>query len=139
MTCRDALLSDLRPRLSTLDVSAEPEGRYAAGTMADIRVSSGGFNVPVELKRSMSPDLWTAVGDQLIPRYARDPGADGRGIYLVFWFGSGGLCRNPPSGRRPENAGELERRLRATLSEDARRSIAICVVDVSGTPHQLRQ
>lgn len=101
-------------------------------------MSSGDFNVPVEVKRSMSPDLWKAIGDQLIPRYARDPGANGRGIYLVFWFGPGELCRNPPSGPRPNNAAELAARLRASLSDDEGRRIEICVVDVS-VQRQLRQ
>ena len=129
--CRDALLSDLRQQLAALGVSAEPEGGYAGETRADIRVSTDGFNVPVEVKRSMSADLWTALRAQLIPKYARDPGAEGHGIYLVFWFGPGALCRNPPSGTRPRDAAELGARLRAGLSDDERRRIDVCVVDVS--------
>ena len=31
--------------------------------------------------------LWTAVRNQLLAKYARDPSADGFGIYLVIWFG----------------------------------------------------
>ncbi len=136
--CRDTLLSDMRPRLAPLGVSAEPEGGYAGSARADIRVSSGDFNLPVEVKRSMSPDLWKAIADQLIPRCARDPGTNGRDIYRVFWFGSGELCRNPPSGPRPNNAAELAARLRASLSDDEGRRVEICVVDVS-VRRQLRQ
>ena len=131
--CRDALLSDLRHRLTPLDIDAQPEGRYADDKRSDIRVSFGGFNVPVEIKRSSHRDLWRAVGNQLIPRYTRDPGAGGYGIYLVFWFGRD-HCRTPESGRRPRDAAELEDRLCKTLSPDEARKISICVVDVSPPP-----
>ena len=107
--CRDALLSDLKERLVRLGVDTQPEGVYAEDTRADIRVSFGGFNVPVEIKRSCHRDLWTAVRDQLIAKYTRDPGAAGFGIYLVFWFGDTERCRptkyrglEAEHGRRPE-------------------------------------
>ncbi len=136
--CRDALLSDLRHRLTPLDIDAQPEGRYADGKRSDIRVSFGGFNVPVEIKRSSHRDLWSAVRRQLIPRYTRDPGTDGYGIYLVFWFGRE-RCQTPESGRRPQDAAELAERLRETLSRDEAsgeeaRKISICVADVSPPP-----
>ena len=131
--CRDALLSDLRHRLMLLGIDAQPEGRYADDKRSDIRVSFGGFNVPVEIKRSSHRDLWSAIGNQLIPQYTRDPGADGHGIYLVFWFGRE-RCQTPESGRRPRDAAELEGRLRETLSPDEARKISICVVDVSPPP-----
>lgn len=131
--CRDALLSDLRHKLEPLGIDAQPEGRYADEKRADIRVSFGGFNVPVEIKRSSHRDLWSAVRNQLIPRYTRDPGAGGYGIYLVFWFGRG-HCQTPESGRRPQDAAELAERLRETLSRDEARKISICVVDVSSPP-----
>ena len=131
--CRDALLSDLRHKLEPLGIDAQPEGRYADDKRADIRVSFGGFNVPVEIKRSSHRDLWSAIRKQLIARYTRDPGADGHGIYLVFWFGRE-CCQTPESGRRPRGAAELEERLRETLSPDEARKISICVVDVSSPP-----
>ena len=136
--CRDALLSDLQHRLTPLDIDAQPEGRYADDKRADIRVSFGGFNVPVEIKRSNHRDLWSAVRNQLIPRYTRDPGTGGYGIYLVFWFGRE-RCQTPESGRRPQDAAELAERLRETLSRDEAsrdeaQKISICVVDVSPPP-----
>ncbi len=131
--CRDALLSDLRHKLEPLDIDAQPEGRYADDKRSDIRVSFGGFNVPVEIKRSSHRDLWSAIRNQLIPRYTRDPGAGGHGIYLVFWFGRE-HCQTPESGRRPRDAAELEERLRETLSPDKARKVSVCVVDVSSPP-----
>ena len=83
-SCRDALLSDLRIRMAQLQIDAQPEGRYADDKRADIRVSRGPCNVPIEIKRSCHRDLWSAIRSQLIARYTRDPGTGGHGIYLVF-------------------------------------------------------
>ena len=63
-------------------------------------------------------------------KYTRDPGADGYGIYLVFWFGAEG-CQMPPSGKRPSSAHELQERLLDTLSAEEKFKISICVIDVS--------
>ena len=128
--CRDALLSDLRLKLAPLDIGAQPEGRYADDKRADIRVTYGDFNVPVEIKRSNHRELWRSIREQLIAKYTRDPGADGYGIYLVFWFGEEG-CQMPPSGKRPTSAYELQERLLNTLSAEEKFKIAVCVIDVS--------
>ena len=130
--CRDALLSDLRQRLSRLGVDAQPEGRYADDKRADIRVSCNGFNVPLEIKKSCHRDLWSAIENQLVAKYARDPHADGYGIYLVFWFGHSEHCRpTPGTAGVPRKAEELERHLRESLSEEIRRKISVCVIDVT--------
>ena len=130
--CRDALLSDLQNRLKPLDIDAQAEAHYADYKRSDIRVSFGGFNVPVEIKKSCHRDLWSAIGTQLIAKYTRDPGADGYGIYLVFWFGHTEHCRpTPGEGTPPKSAGELEERLRGTLSSEERHKISICVIDVA--------
>ena len=132
--CRDTLLSDLRLKLERVEVhvkiNAQREGSYADDKRADISVTHGDFNVPVEIKKSTHRDLWRAIQEQLIKKYTRDPGADGYGIYLVFWFGAEG-CQMPPSGKRPTSAHELQKRLLDTLSADEMRKISICVIDVS--------
>ena len=128
--CRDNLLSDLEDKLKRLGIDAQPEGQYANGKRADIRVSFGGFNVPVELKKNKHPDLWSALRNQLIRQYASDPDTDEYGIYLVFWFGKD-RTQLPPSGTRPANAEELKKRLEATLSPDEARKISVCAIDVS--------
>ena len=130
--CRDALLSDLQTRLHPLGIGAAPEGRYADEKRSDVRVSFRGFNVPVEIKKSGSRDLWSAIQNQLIAKYTRDPDAAGYGIYLVFWFGNEpDPCQMPESGSRPRSAGELEACLRGTLSAEEARLISVCVIDVS--------
>ena len=130
--CRDAVLSDLKLRMEPLEIDAQPEGVYADDKRSDIRVSFGGFNVPVEIKRSCHDDLWTAVREQLIAKYTREPGAAGYGIYLVLWFGDCARC--PPTkcgGWAPKTAEDVKRRLEGLLSDEERRLVSICVVDVS--------
>ena len=130
--CRDALLSDLQAKLLPLGVEAAPEGRYAGEKRSDIRVYFGGFNVPVEIKKSSNRKLWRAIRNQLITKYTRDPGSAGYGIYVVFWFGNNpDPCQMPESGPRPRSAAELEERLRATLTSEEARLISICVIDVA--------
>lgn len=134
--CRDAILSDLKLRLGHLGIDLQPEGAYADDKRADIRASFSGFNVPVEIKRSSHADLWTAVREQLIAKYARDPGAFGHGIYLVLWFGDTDIC--PPTKREgwsPETADDVRRRLEESLSDEDQRLISICVMDVSNPRH----
>lgn len=128
--CRDMLLSDLTERLGRLGIDAIKEGYYAEDKRADIRVSFGGaqaFNVPIEIKKDSHTDLWRAMREQLMVRYTRDPGADGFGIYLVFWFGGEGMPLHPEG--RTRNAAELEERLRQTLTPEECRHTHVCVID----------
>lgn len=128
--CRDILLSDLAERLGRLGVDAIKEGHYAEDKRADIRVSFGGgaYNVPIEIKKDSHSDLWRAMREQLIDRYTRDPGAEGFGIYLVFWFGGKGMPL-PQEGKKPRSAAELEDRLRQTLTTEESRRVRACVID----------
>ena len=127
--CRDALLSDLRGLLPR-GVVAEPEGEYANDRRADIRVVSGDFNVPIEVKKERNRKLWSSLNNQLIARYASDPATGGHGIYLVFWFG-GEYMPSPPQGPAPVGPVELRERLEAQLSPADEHRISVCVVDVS--------
>ena len=130
--CRDALLSDLQERLGRKEIDAQPEGVYAEDKRSDIRVSFGRLNVPVEIKRSCHPDLWTAVRSQLIAKYTRDPGAKGYGIYLVLWFGDTENCRPTEcSGWTPRTAEDVRLRLEGSLDDRERSLISVWVVDVS--------
>ena len=130
--CRDALLSDLKLKMDLLGIDVQPEGSYADDKRSDIRVSCGGFNVPMEIKRSCHRALWSAIKAQLIAKYTRDPGTDGYGIYVVFWFGDTERCRpTPGAGPPPKSAVEIEKRLRGALSAYERLKIPICVIDVS--------
>ena len=127
--CRDALLSDLRKELPQA-VDAQPEGEYAGDRRADIRIACDDFQVPVEVKKNTHRDLWSAMRNQLIEHYTAEPATAGYGIYVVFWFGAN-LTQLPPSGRRPANPEDLEKRLLEALSAEERRRVSVCVIDVS--------
>jgi len=124
---RDALLSDLEQALTPLGVECVKEGTYADDKRADIRVSVPGFNIPIEIKRSCHRDWWSSIKTQLIADYVPEPGTDGYGIYLVFWYGEA----EPASGQRPRSPQELRRALLDSLSATERRKIFVCVIDVS--------
>ena len=128
--CRDSLLWDLRPEFERLEIDAQPEGHYADDKRADIRVTYRSFNVPVEIKKSTHPDLWTSIRNQLVPKYTRDPGCDGYGVYVVLWFGLDGV-KSAPSGIRPRSAGELKNALERSLSESERLKLSLVVIDVA--------
>ena len=130
-TCRDTLLARLKDRLLPFGVEAIPEGHYADDKRADIRISyttpQVSMAIPIEIKRDSHPDLWTAMSDQLIDLYTRDPESKGRGIFLVFWFGGNGMPTSP-TGSKPTSAAELEAQLLAIRPVDKRELISICVV-----------
>lgn len=132
--CRDALLGLLQEKLLQLGIDDVPEAQYFNHKRTDIRLAYGAsMALPIEVKRDSHDELWTACETQLIGKYAADPKAQGYGIYLVLWFGSGNVSiRNMTDGRRrPQSASELEQRLIAQLNERYKSTIAIKVLDVS--------
>ena len=131
-SCRDALLTMLRNRLPE-GVDAEPEGQYAAGRRADIRVAFKAFNIPVEIKKNTHPNLWTAIDKQLTVRYTTEPATGGYGIYLVLWLGADapGYPRHPTTHARPDTPDELASRLNEFMSHEQRRTISVVVLDVT--------
>ena len=129
-SCRDALLSALRPDLPS-GVSVEKEASHAGDRKADLQVSFRDFAVPVETRMSSSRDLWTAIDTQLIPRYARDPRSGGHGVYVVFWHGADYAKIPTPKGRPPRTSSELEERLVQELNAAVRQKVGVIVLDVS--------
>jgi hypothetical protein len=129
--CRDTLLSDLKPVLLRLGVLAEPEGRYADEKRADIKVLFAPHHIPVEIKREMHRDLWTAIGGQLVAKYGRETYSDGYGIFIVFWFTGESMPVPGDGGVRPKTPQELQQRLAATVPEKFKNKIAVLVVDCS--------
>jgi len=135
--CRDRLLDRLRDRLKKYGIAAAvPEARRGEETRTDMLIFSGaGRNLPIEVKRHFHQDIWIAASTQL-QDYTADPGADGFGIYLVFWFGNG---EGPTPARSdgsvgPMSAAELEPMLAGDLSPEVRTRTDVIVFDVS-SPH----
>ena len=130
--CRDALLSDLKAVLRQHDIDAQPEGTYADEKRADIRVSYGSdLSVPIEIKKNSHRKIWHGISEQLIPKYTRDPNADGHGIYLVFWFGADYMKSLPSGGGIPNKPEELKSMLEIQLDPMLNKRIHIVVIDVS--------
>jgi hypothetical protein len=132
--CRDHLLDRLRDRLGKYRIAAAvPEARRGEETRADMVVLTGaGRNLPIEAKRHFHPDIWVAASTQL-QGYTADPGADGFGIYLVFWFGN---TASPTPARSdglagPNNAAELETMLVKDLTPELKSRTDVIVFDVS--------
>jgi hypothetical protein len=139
--CRDYLVERLRALLSILDVDVQPETHEANDKRADMRLScnsnGNAYHLPIEIKLDHSPDLWRAIQEQLIPLYTLDPETQGRGIFLVIWFGEKNMPA-PPSGKKPKTATELEARLIETLTTEEKKLINVFVLDVSKPDTSLR-
>ena len=97
---------------------------------SDIIAVHGVDAVVVEIKKTDSKDLWSAINDQLIVRYMRDPRSGGYGIFLVLWFGAEHVRRSPPAGTRPKTPEELVDRVNELLTPEQRRTVIVTVVDV---------
>lgn len=132
--CCNYLISRLKPHLNKLQVEVFPESHEANDKRADIKLvfmsEGNSYRLPIEVKCNSNKKLWTAIHKQLIPSYTSAPETQGRGIYLVLWFGEKGMP-NPPSGKKPKNAAELKDRLKQLLSPQEKIDIDIFVLDVS--------
>ncbi|MXW83346.1 MAG: hypothetical protein F4X05_12895 [Rhodothermaceae bacterium] len=125
--CRDIFLSDLKAILRQHSIDAQPEGTYADENRADIRVSyKSNFSAPIEIKKNSHRKIWHGISEQLVPKYTRDPEADGYGIYLVFWFGTKHM-----KGGSPDEPQELKNLLERQLDPTLKNKIHIVVIDVS--------
>ncbi len=130
-SCRDVLLSLLRPRLEARNITAEPEGHMADDKRVDIAVQRGAIKLVIELKRCEHEKVWSSVEEQLVALYTGDPGAQGYGIYGVFWHGRGKVAAGP-NGVVPRSAPQMQAQLEAALDERHRSCIKFFVLDVSG-------
>ncbi len=137
--CRNHLLERLKDRLVPYQISsAMPEAQSAENTRVDILLQSRtGANIPIEVKRHFHPDVWSAAETQL-QGYAIAQGADGHGIYLVFWFGSE-YKPTPPVPEipeKPDTAIKMEAMLYDRLPEMLRLRTEVIVFNVSRQPEK---
>lgn len=131
--CRDYLLGLLRQ--GAQDIVFDPEAHVAGDKEVDITCSVGALRLPIEIKGQWHPQLWQGADRQLDARYTGDWRADGRGIYLVLWFGDQAASKRLTSpGRdvmRPETARELLDMLIARSQSAKERRVAIFVLDLT--------
>ena len=130
--CRDVLLPRLRTRFHPLGIDCQPEGDYANDKRADIRLSyRTEFELPIEIKRDSNDSLWSALRNQLIDQYTIASRADGYGIYIVLWFGRGGIPNTADGKEKPQSPEELKTRLEEQLSVAEGQRVFIRVLDAS--------
>lgn len=129
--CRGFLANEIEHKLPQ-SCHVDTEASSARERRTDLLVSSGEFEVPVEIKKANNPELWSGVEYQLAD-YVRRPKAHGCGVYLVLWFGDRS-CQNPPSDfpcAKPQNPEELELALTGFVKQGGHDDIRVFVMDLS--------
>lgn len=131
--CRDILQNLVRDRLLLSGIQIEKEAMAAGDRRADLQVSTLNRGerivVPVEIKKENHPGVWTAWWDQLEARYTSNPGSNGIGIYIVFWFGHN--PKSNPSKIKPLNAEHMAKLLGGAMPNNRRNRIFGLVIDLS--------
>ena len=131
--CRNRTIEHISRQLPP-SIRFEPERHMPGQKRADIAAIRDTIGLPVEIKGQWHREVWNAACDQLDANYARDWQANGRGVYIVLWFGNvprKNLPKHPDGLPRPKTPGELEGMLKDRLAEARRSSIDIFVIDLS--------
>ena len=131
--CRDRLIEHISGPLPQ-SIRLGPETRMPLGRRADIALTRNTIKLPVEIKGQWHPEVWNAASDQLDAKYAVDWQAEGRGVYIVLWFGMDVGKRLPghPKGLDlPQTPQSLRRMLIDRLPEARRPWIDVFVIDVN--------
>ena len=131
--CRNRLVEHLSGLMSDA-VRLVPEMRMPGQRRADFVALRNGIGLPVEIKGQWHQAVWNAASEQLDAYYAREWHAEGRGVYVVLWFGNvpGKELPAPPQGLdRPETPRALRELLIDRLPEARRSQIDVFVLDVS--------
>ena len=131
--CRNRLIDHISGSLPN-SIRFEPEMHMLGQTRADIAAIRESIGLPVEIKGQWHEKVWDAATDQLDAKYARDWHAQGRGVYIVLWFGDapGKQLRAHPDGLdRPNTPESLRLMLKDRLPEEKRSLIDVYVLDVS--------
>jgi hypothetical protein len=92
--CTDYLIDLLRQ--GDHRVTYSPEAHMPDGRETDVACTVAQFFMPIEAKGQWHSDLWKAADSQLAAQQAIDHRAEGRGVYLVYWFGKAGKPLTPP-------------------------------------------
>jgi hypothetical protein len=95
--CTDYLIDLLRQGDDCVTYS--PEAHMPDGRETDVACTVGQFFIPIEAKGQWHSDLWKAADAQLAAQQSIDHRAEGRGVYLVYWYGRAGKpLTRPPRG-----------------------------------------
>ena len=130
--CRDRMIEQVSGNLPE-SIRLEREVSAPGYARMDIALTRNTIKLPVEIKGQWHENVWDAAMDQLNAKYAVDYQAEGRGAYIVLWFGDSPGKQLPahPSGiERPRTPEELEQMLNDRLPEAQRSLIDVFVIDV---------
>lgn len=135
--CRDHVLLLLRQ--TCRDVTLTPEVQVGGDKEVDIGCAVGMLRMPIEIKCQWHRDLWHAADSQLDRLYSQDWSAEGRGIYLVLWFGhqdnSSKRLRGPGRERAmPTSPQDLQQMLTSSSQAAQDGRVAVVVMDLSRSP-----
>jgi len=131
--CRNRLVEHISGQLPEA-IRFAPEMHMPQQKRADIAAILGSIGLPVEIKGQWHPEVWSAPVEQLAARYLHDWHAEGRGAYIVLWFGDvpgKNLPAHPDGLARPKTPDDLRTMLIDRLPETLRDVIDVYVVDVS--------
>ncbi len=134
--CRNRLLDHLREALP-MAISCESEVDHRLHKRADITVVYQQYKIPIEIKCDFSEKLSVKLREQLINQYTTSTGANGHGIYVIFWFKAQTKQRSKQprapgdGGRKAKTPQDLQKRLLQQLTPEEQERIAIKVIDVS--------
>ncbi len=131
--CRNRLVEHISGQLPAA-IRFEPEMHMPNQKRADIAAIRGAIGLPVEIKGQWHPQVWDAPLKQLAAQYARDWHAEGRGVYIVIWFGEipdKQLRRHPDGLAAPTTPQGLQHMLIDRIPEAMRDLIDIYVMDVT--------
>lgn len=143
-TCTQRLIEDIDRLQQCTGVTRIPEVSMPREKRADILYSSGKLSIPIECKGQWNSSLWTAAVRQLDTLYLRDSRTQGRGIYLIYWFGNdvdtNYRLKKPANGvNSPTSPAELKARLVESIPPDRRASLIVEVIDFSPKPAARRR
>ena len=134
-SCRNRMIGQISGELPEA-ITFGPEEQMPGITRADIGLRINKLVLPTEIKGQWHPEVWVAASAQLDAQYTRDWRADGRGVFVVLWFGDVPGCNLPPhaDGRSaPSKPEELRDMLVELIPTERRPFIDVYVLDVSGT------
>jgi hypothetical protein len=131
--CRNRLVEHISGQLPAA-IRFEPEMHMPNQKRADIAAIRDGIGLPVEIKGQWHPAIWDAPVEQLAALYTRDWHAEGRGVYIVIWFGNvpkKQLSPHPDGLTPPKTPEALRSMLIDRIPESIQGLIDVFVVDVS--------
>ena len=133
--CRDRLLSYLEPYLSKYDIRTYKEPSMPDEKRCDLLNTYREMDLPIEVKGQWHKDIWTAANNQL-QSYTKEYRAEGRGIYLILWFGKLATRHNKnprawKGKKTPTTLMELEELIDIKYSENLSEKTKIIVLNLT--------